>query len=480
MIMMMLNECFSCVFYLNRGRDAGRRGEVEWQLLEAGIEARRFPAVDAGQVRNLREYPDEKTRARVVTQKLAIRKARRLGAETVLLLEDDVRFHPNLPALLAKVKGKLPEDWKVLFLGCEHLERPEVVAQGLVRVSKTRGTHAVAIRGESFREVLQALLEGETLGSWAEGLQTEAYAALPNLVWQGVKETDYEGRANCRYTEAGSGKEGLELEREVLREMVTGKREEREPKLGLLFLTRDDVNHPELWREWVAQAPERVAVFAHAKNELPADSFLAGKEVSEHFETAWGEVGLVKATRALLREALADESVTHFMLLSEACLPIRPLGEILRRLQWNSRPQMRPRAFGKAPKHFAGRMAKAKDIPLACSRLTSQWWLLDRTAATIVMEEDYSDQFAEVFASDEAYFGTVLKMSGYPLEDFILAEEVTWTHWPKGAGSPQPHEVIEKKFLAEMVSSAALFARKFPAESDFPGCGLHLGPEKSR
>lgn len=476
--MMMLNDCFSCVFYLNRGRDAGRRGEVEWQLLEAGVEARRFPALDAGQVRNLRGYPDEKTRARVVTQKLAIRKARRLGAEAVLLLEDDVRFHPNLHSLLTKVYGKLPEGWKALFLGCEHLERPEVVTQGLVRVKKTRGTHAVAIRGEAFGEVLRALHEGETLGSWAEGLQTEEYAAFPNLVWQGVKETDYEGRANCRYTEAGSSKDGLELEREVLREMMTGDCEEREPKLGLLFLTRDDVNRPELWRDWVAQAPEQVAIFAHAKNPLLPEAFLAGKEVSEHFKTAWGEVGLVKATRALLLEALADESVTHFMLLSEACLPIRPLGEILRRLQWNSRPQMRPRAFGKAPKHFAGRMAKAKEIPLACSRFTSQWWLLDRTAATMAMEHDFSDQFAEVFAADEAYFGTVLKMSGYPLEDFVVSEEVTWTHWPSGAGSPQSHKIIEKKFVAEMVSSPALFARKFPAESDFSDYGLYSKPRK--
>lgn len=292
-----------------------------------------------------------------------------------------------------------------------------------------------------------------------------------------MKGDDFVGKKCCRYTEAGSSKEGRVLEQEVLREMVTGEREERAPKLGRLFLTREDVNHPEIWREWTAQAPEGVRVFAHTKNELAEGAFLKGNEVSEHYETAWGEVGLVKATRALLREALSDETVTHFMLLSEACLPIRPLGEVLRRLRWDPRPQLRPRAFEKAPKHFRGRMAKAEEIPPGCNRFSSQWWLLNRTAATMVMREDLSDQFEKVFASDEAYFATVLKMEGYPLEDVILGEEVTWTHWPKGAGSPMSHAEVERKFVQEIVSSQCLFARKFPTEADLASFGLHREPE---
>lgn len=483
---MSFEEVFPLRFFLNLGRDAGRRGEVEWQLMEAGVEAERFPAIDGRRVKNLRGFPDGKARARAVTQQLALRKARKRGASAVLLLEDDVVFHPNFHALFEELD--LPEDWGLLFLGGEHLEGPEVVGRGIVQVREIRGTHAVAVRASCFREVSKALRKGASLGSLAKKELTPCYAAFPNLVWQGVKESDYEGAKNCRYTKTGSVKEDLAGQRALLREMVTGEKEERAPKLGLLFLTRDDVNQPEVWREWTGQrgglksalrseeasAGEEVRVFCHAKNELPEGAFLKGHEVSAHHETAWGEVSLVKATRALLEDALADETLTHFMLLSEACVPIRPLSEVLRRLQWDSRPQMRPRAFEAAPKHFRGRMAKAPEIPKSCSRFSSQWWLFDRTAAMMVMRNDYSDLFAEVFAADETYFATILKMAGYPLEDFILNEEVTWTQWSKGAGSPQSHETIGRKHVQEMVSSKALFARKFPANSDFAIYGLYL------
>ena len=43
--------------------------------------------------------------------------------------------------------------------------------------------------------------------------------------------------------------------------------------------------------------------------------------------TAWGDWSLVEASFSLMKEAMRDPDVTHFQLLSEACLPVRPIGE---------------------------------------------------------------------------------------------------------------------------------------------------------
>lgn len=43
--------------------------------------------------------------------------------------------------------------------------------------------------------------------------------------------------------------------------------------------------------------------------------------------TAWGDWSLVEATYSLMQEAILDKEMTHFQLLSEACLPIRPITE---------------------------------------------------------------------------------------------------------------------------------------------------------
>ena len=43
--------------------------------------------------------------------------------------------------------------------------------------------------------------------------------------------------------------------------------------------------------------------------------------------TAWGDWSLVEASCRLMHQALEDSDVTHFQLLSEACLPVRPIHE---------------------------------------------------------------------------------------------------------------------------------------------------------
>jgi hypothetical protein len=43
--------------------------------------------------------------------------------------------------------------------------------------------------------------------------------------------------------------------------------------------------------------------------------------------TAWGDWSLVEATYHLMQAAVVDKEMTHFQLLSEACLPVRPISE---------------------------------------------------------------------------------------------------------------------------------------------------------
>jgi len=119
-----------------------------------------------------------------------------------------------------------------------------------------------------------------------------------------------------------------------------------------------------------------------------------------------------------------------------------------------------------------------------------QWWLLDRAAAKIVTRNDSTKNFEGIFASDEGYFGTVLAMEGYPVDDLVYDENVTWTHWEKleaeeeaemkktgrlgKAGSPETHPELAKKHLVKILRSDALFARKFPPGADVGKYRLHL------
>lgn len=84
--------------------------------------------------------------------------AQRDGIGSLLILEDDVVFHPRTREWLPEVHGLLPEDWDLFFLGGQHLQ--PALGTGDARLVKgcciTR-THAWALRSKAFGRVLMDL-----------------------------------------------------------------------------------------------------------------------------------------------------------------------------------------------------------------------------------------------------------------------------------------------------------------------------------
>jgi hypothetical protein len=206
-----------------------------------------------------------------------------------------------------------------------------------------------------------------------------------------------------------------------------------------------------------------------------AGGFLEGTQIEEQVETAWGEVSLVRASLALLRAALEDETITHFALVSESCVPVQALSRVLKNLEHDPRCQFGFRDAKEGSERAKHRFRKARGVPEGCWRFHQQWWLLDRVAAKLVVGVDRTEDFEDVFASDEGYFGTVLAMAGYPVDDVVYNQDVTWTHWPKeGAGSPASHDRLARAHLVSMLRSGAIFARKYPPGADVGNYRLHL------
>jgi hypothetical protein len=469
----------------------------------------------------VRGYESAGRYALALTQRLAIREAARRKAPVVLLFEDDVVFHPNFRTLIEAVD--LPEDWGIFYLGCTHNQPPVWVGRRVVRANWAVDTHAIAFSASYYKRVM-AILDrhgkpdfgiAKASDQFIAALHKEvpAYACYPNLAWQDVSGSDLLGQEYSNYREDGLQRNWTNSVTHLLPELVGerievveerrkpkvatfdpahGERDQgcseilsrrqwvrKRPKLGLLFLTRGDVNHPRIWREFVAESPEGVRVLSHVKNPRAVHlGILQGTGIKQRFPTEWGGIGLVKASRALLLEALEDESLTHLVLLSESCVPIRPLPEILRRLELDPRSQFGFKTLKNAHNKHAARAAGVPQIPQGCWRFQSQWWLLDRISAVFAAGQDFTDLFEKMEIPDEAYFATVLSMQGYPLEGHVLKKDVTWAWWMDGRGSPHEWETLPPERLLDMIHSGTLFARKFPKGADIGKYGLHrsVGP----
>lgn len=491
---MDFEKAFPLRFWINLGRREDRRIRTETVLEKAGVSAERFPAVSDRWVRTprnhkisepveIRGYESAGRYALALTQRMAIREAKQRKAPAVLLLEDDVILHPNFKALIAGTE--LPDDWGIFYLGCTHCQAPKWAGTRVVRTSYSVDTHAVAIRDTYYNKVIRILNRhgkpGEGVSKASDQFlallhrEIPSYACYPNLAWQARDESDLTGINYTNYHGDGLQKnyphaiEGL-----IDAPFQTGSTGNKRVKLGLLFLTLEDVNHPEIWREFVAEAPDSIRVFSHPKfPERISGGLLEGTAINDRVDTKWGDISLVRATRAMLLEALKDESITHFALVSENCVPVKPLPDILKRLELDPRSQFDFRPPNPNSSLHAHRVSGAPVIPEECWRFTSQWWMINRTAAIIASQNDFTAVFEKVFAADEGYFATILALQGYPLLGQVLPQKSTWTYWEKKASHPKAWLELPREQLDSIIHSRSFFARKFPKGADIGKYGLH-------
>lgn len=265
---------------------------------------------------------------------------------------------------------------------------------------------------------------------------------------------------------------------EALSEEVSFATSEADP--AFLFLSRGDVHLPEIWRGYFAQSSRPPGVYAHCKERemLTPESFLEPYLIPQYVETEWGEIGIVKATLELIRVAMENTAHTHFILLSESCVPVRPLRELERSLQWDPRSRMKVIPWMEMRKYNvlkAQRLEKMPGIRKEVAHFQSQWMCLSRKDAEIILKKDWTEQFAEVFAADEAYFATVMAASGSPPLQNVVNREMTWTKWEEGNGRPSSFDLVSSRIVAEIQESGCFFARKFTAQSDIGRFGMHEG-----
>ncbi|MFD0895800.1 alpha-1,2-fucosyltransferase [Luteolibacter ambystomatis] len=234
-------------------------------------------------------------------------------------------------------------------------------------------------------------------------------------------------------------------------------------RLGLLFLTRQDLNHPQLWKQFIDSADGEVAVFVHPKH--PAEirtPWLKEHVIRELHPTNWGDASLVRAMLALLKEAFRDATVTHFALLSESCIPIKAWHQIKTALQSDPRSRIDEQTIDRMSGSHRGRFQSSSRVLSSSWRVHSQWVLLDRQAASEILLAGRLNDFGNVFAADEHYFGTMLASRGYP-DDKLNRSSAIWIRW---AGSPVSFEHLDEALIEELRRFPGFFARKFPPQAD--------------
>ncbi len=264
------DTAFPLKIYLNLNKHDERRRQTENELLDAGIEDyRRLPAYSGKWFRHARGFPTLNRYAQALTHKRGVWTGWRKKAAAVLIFEDDVLLAPGVRERFEALE--LPDDWAIFYLGCQHRERPAIVAPGLVRCRMTYDMHAYAIRATAYRDVARILTpygkghpraQTVSLHTCDEQLsllnaRLPVYAAYPNLAWQRLEVSEAqenwvtdnytpEGR-QTRYLEAVEGLDAEMAERfgGYGRRSIAGPRSSRPAVSALNFGGRMAATIPE-------------------------------------------------------------------------------------------------------------------------------------------------------------------------------------------------------------------------------------------
>ncbi|XP_009145487.1 glycosyltransferase BC10 [Brassica rapa] len=254
----------------------------------------------------------------------------------------------------------------------------------------------------------------------------------------------------------------------------------RVPKMAFMFLTKGPLPFAPLWERFFKGHEGIYSIYVHTlpdyKSDFPSSSVFYRRQIpSQH--VAWGEMSMCEAERRLLANALLDISNEWFVLLSEACIPLRGF-EFIYNYVSKSRYSFMGSADEDGP-YGRGRYSYAMgpEVQLSQWRKGSQWFEINRELALYIVEDIiYYHKFKEFCRPpcyvDEHYFPTMLSIR---YSHLLAKRTLTWTDWSKGGPHPTTFgkSVITEMFL-KMIQKGQpclyndqtsqvcyLFARKF-------------------
>lgn len=229
------------------------------------------------------------------------------------------------------------------------------------------------------------------------------------------------------------------------------------PKIAFLFLVRGEIHHEGIWRRFFEGFENRYSVYVHTRPEyrFPSESFFAGRQLEAPIRVVWGSASVVQAEMRLLLAAFDDPLNKQFVLLSEACIPIRSFQTVYKALVDNTRsvidacnPQKQRGMYVSPEKPVPktiGTSYTFQETPLdslskelaSSWRSSTQWFVLTRQHAILVVKErqvlaafrkhcrnlEWGRDRNEQCVGDENYIPTLLAFKG-------RAEETTCQKGP--------------------------------------------------
>lgn len=146
------------------------------------------------------------------------------GYESVVMLEDDVYFTPEI-AKLEEYLNDVPSDWDMIYLGGNHTYGliPEMVTDKIMKLHNTFATEAVIIRKSLFQKILDITQPREHQIDWYySNLQksNNVYGCYPNITLQKIDYSDIQNKVVDYFNNDGLNNKNLHATKNIFNNEV--------------------------------------------------------------------------------------------------------------------------------------------------------------------------------------------------------------------------------------------------------------------
>jgi len=153
-----LNEYFDKIYCINLDRRPDRWKHCADLFAREGLNVQRFTAIDKNDISG---------NGAITSGQLACMSSHRAimidainnKYDKILILEDDVVFENGLDKFFADNVDNVPNDWKFLYLGGNHLNGLSKINDNIYRMVSSLATHAYGLRTEIIPTILEFIRE---------------------------------------------------------------------------------------------------------------------------------------------------------------------------------------------------------------------------------------------------------------------------------------------------------------------------------
>lgn len=237
-------------------------------------------------------------------------------------------------------------------------------------------------------------------------------------------------------------------------------------KIALCFLTYDNLSKPKIWKNQIDLNKDLFSIYIHSKDYFKDNLYNFNQYIitDKIKDTLWGDISLVKATLRLFEQAYLDEKNMFFVLLSDKCIPLKPLKKIYDFIiqindniidEVDNNSQYRYHGLSK-PNYFEYNNFKKQ----------SQWMILKRSTVNFFLNNsDFIDYFGNTFECPDEHFFINLC---YKFKIRFINQRITYCNWKRQLISfrspihPKTYNNLDNNEVIRVINSYpnCLFIRK--------------------